>query len=119
MLAVAKVIYKERFLVEGFTKLVKRKEVFVKEHFDLVVDEISEGRTSQQTIWVNADNVELVSKLDNLSKYEEIYIIVNIDFFEGRPNQIVCLDIMTDEADKKNINNILNNYRYNRMDWLV
>ncbi len=103
MLSIAKVIYKEKQYVEEREILIGKKVQQVEEHYNLIVDEVSDNRINQQTLWAKADNKELIEKLENLTMYQQVKLVVNVNFYEGKPSKIVVLDILTDETEAQTI----------------
>lgn len=99
MLSIAKAIYKEKQHVEEREILIGKKVQQVEEHYNLIVDEISDSRINQQTLWAKADNKELIEKLENLTMYQQVKLVVNVNFYEGKPSKIVVLDIINDETE--------------------
>lgn len=116
MICLAKMVYKDCIYVEGYKYIKNRKEQYVKEHYEIVVDECSNGRINQQKMWIDADNDELLVKIKNLTMYQQIQAIVNITFFEGKPCKIVCLDILDNTKTQAEVNNILQNYEKSKLD---
>lgn len=106
MLAVAKAIYKEKQHVEGYEKLIGKKVQQIEEHYNIIVDEVSDNRINQQTLWAKADNEKLIEKLENLTMYQQVKFVVNVNFYEGKPSKIVVLDIINDETEVEIIENI-------------
>ena len=72
MLAVVKAIFKEHQFVEGYEKLINKKVQQIETHYNIVIDEISDGRINQQTIWASAKNKNLIEKLENLCMYQQV-----------------------------------------------
>ena len=103
MLSIAKVIYKEKQYVEEREILIGKKVQQVEEHYNLIVDEVSDNRINQQTLLAKADNKELIEKLENLTMYQQVKLVVNVNFYEGKPSKIVVLDILTDETEAQTI----------------
>ena len=106
MLAVIKAIFKAKQFVEGYEKLINKKVQEIETHYNIVVDEISDERINQQTIWASAKNKNLIEKLENLCMYQQVKFIVNINFYEGKPSKIVVLDILDDDNAIKTVENV-------------
>ncbi len=96
MLSISKVIYKEKQYVEGYKKLIGKKVQEIEEHYNIIVDEVSEGRINQQSLWAKADNEELIEKLENLTMYQQVKFLVNVSFYEGRPSKVTVLDFLNE-----------------------
>ena len=100
MNCLAKMVYKDCIFVEGYKYIKNRKEQYVKEHYELIVDECSYGRINQQKMYIDADNDELLGKIKNLTMYQQIQAIVNNKLYGTR----------------KTSNNILQNYEKSKLD---
>lgn len=98
MLAVAGAVYKELQAVEGYEMLIGKKVQQIEPHYNVTVDEVSNGRINQQTLWASATNEDLIQKLKCLDMYKQVKLLVNINFYEGKPNKIVVLDLLDDES---------------------
>ena len=106
MLGSAKVIYKEKQYVEEREILIGKKVQQVEEHYNLIVDEVSDNRINQQTLWAKADNKELIEKLENLTMYQQVKLVINVNFYEGKPSKVVVLDIINDETEVATVENV-------------
>lgn len=98
MLAVAGAVFKELQAVEGYEMLIGKKVQQIDPHYNVTVDEVSNGRINQQTLWASATNEDLIQKLKCLDMYKQVKLLVNINFYEGKPNKIVVLDLLDDES---------------------
>lgn len=98
MLAVAGAVFKELQAVEGYEMLIGKKVQQIEPHYNVTVDEVSNGRINQQTLWASATNEDLIQKLKCLDMYKQVKLLVNINFYEGKPNKIVVLDLLDDES---------------------
>jgi hypothetical protein len=110
MIAVAKAIYKDIKYVEAYTLIVDKKNVEIKAHYDLLVDEVSNNRVNQQKLYIDANNEQLVKKLDNITMYKEIYLIVNFEYYKMKLSKARVLDIVTDDNEKNVISDIFKKY---------
>lgn len=106
MLSIAKVIYKEKQYVEEREILIGKKVQIIEEHYNIIIDEVSDSRINQQTLWAKADNKKLVEKLENLTMYQQVKLVVNVNFYEGKPSKVVVLDIINDETEVVTVENI-------------
>lgn len=98
MLAVAGAVFKELQAVEGYEMLIGKKVQQIEPHYNVTVDEVSNGRINQQTLWASATNEDFIQKLKCLDMYKQVKLLVNINFYEGKPNKIVVLDLLDDES---------------------
>ncbi len=96
MIAIAKAIYKAMQHIEGYEKLIGKKVQTIEEHYNIIVDEVTDGRINQQTLCAKADNEELLKKLEGLEMYQQVKFLVNVSFFEGRPSKITVLDLLNE-----------------------
>lgn len=96
MLAVAEAVFKGKQHVEGYEKLIGKKVQQVEEHYNIIVDEFSEERINQQTLWAKADNEGLINKLEGLVMYQQVKFLVNVSFYEGKPSKITVLDLLNE-----------------------
>ena len=101
MLAVVKAVFKEMQPVEGYEILIGKKVQQIEAHYNVTVDEVSNGRINQQTLWASATNEGLIQKLKSLDLYKQVDLLVNINFYEGKPSKIVVLDLLDDESQTK------------------
>lgn len=101
MLAVVKAVFKDMQFVEGYEKLIGKKVQQIEPHHNITVDEVSDGRINQQTLWASASNEGLIQKLKSLDLYKQVDLLVNINFYEGKPSKIVVLDLLDDENQTK------------------
>lgn len=101
MLAVVKAVFKDMQSVEGFEMLIGKKVQQIEPHHNIIVDEVSDGRINQQTLWASASNEGLIQKLKSLDGYKQVDLLVNINFYEGKPSKIVVLDLLDDENQTK------------------
>lgn len=106
MLSIAKVIYKEKQYVEEREILIGKKVQHIEEHYNIIVDEVSDSRINQQTLWAKADNKKLVEKLENLTMYQQVKLVINVNFYEGKPSKVVVLDIINDETEVATVENV-------------
>lgn len=106
MQAVVKAIFKDLQHLEEREIIINRKTQTIPEHFNLIIDEVSEGRINQQTLWAGAENTELLKKLENLTMYKQVKLVVNVNFYEGKPNKIVVLDLLEDDSELKTMEQI-------------
>ena len=98
MLAVVGAVFKEMQFVEGYEMLIGKKVQQIEPHHNITVDEVSNGRINQQTLWASAANEGLIQKLKSLDMYKQVKLLANINFYEGKPNKIVVLDLLDDES---------------------
>lgn len=110
MVSIADTIYKEKTLVEAYEYTFNKKTRVMEEHFEVIVDEKTEGRTNQQKFWLDAEKTAVAEKLDNLDRYSEVALIINVDFYEGKPSKIRILDVITDETEKQQLKDIYCRY---------
>lgn len=96
MLAVAEAIFKGKQHVEGYEKRIGKKVQAIEEHYNIIVDEFSEGRINQQTLWAKADNEGLINKLEGLVMYQQVKFLANVSFYEGKPSKITVLDLLNE-----------------------
>lgn len=96
MEAIAKAVYKGKKRVEGYEKTIGKKVQQVDEHYNIIVDEVSDGRVNQQTLWAKADNKELINKLEGLAMYQQVDFIVNVNFYEGKPSKIAVINLLNE-----------------------
>lgn len=110
MIAISKAVYKEVKHVDGYMLTVDKKDIEVKEHYDLIVDESSNNRVNQQKLFIDANNQQLVAKLDNLARYSEIYLIVDFEYYKTKLAKARVIDIVTDATEKQVISEIFKRY---------
>lgn len=106
MQAVVKAIFKDLQHVEERETLINKKPQIIPEHFNIIIDEISDGRINQQTLWAGVENQELLKKLENLNMYQQVKFVVNINFFDGKPSKIIVLDLLEDDSEVQTVNEI-------------
>jgi len=106
MQAVVQAIFKDMQHVEKREILINKKVQTIAEHHNIIIDEVSEGRINQQTLWAGAENTELLKKLENLTMYKQVKLVVNVNFYEGKPNKIVVLDLLQDDSEVKTMEQI-------------
>lgn len=106
MQAVVKSIFKDLQHVEERETLINKKPQIIPEHFNIIIDEISDGRINQQTLWAGVENQELLKKLENLNMYQQVKFVVNINFFDGKPSKIIVLDLLEDDSEVQTVNEI-------------
>lgn len=99
MLSITKVTYKGKQYVEGYKKLIGKKVQEIEEHYNIIVDEVSDGRINQQTLWASATNENLLKKLENIEMYKQVKFVVNVNFYEGKASKIVVLDLLDDDEE--------------------
>lgn len=99
MQGIVKAVFKDKQHVEERKILIGKKVQEIEEHYNIIVDEVSDSRINQQTLWAKADNKELIEKLENLTMYQQVKLVVNVNFYEGKPSKIVVLDIINDETE--------------------
>ncbi len=106
MKAIVTVVFKAKQYVEGYVKVINKKQQAIDEHYNVIVDEVSDGRINQQTLWAGTDNEKLLKKLDSISMYQQVKLAVNVNFFEGKPSKIIVLDVLTDDSEVKAVDEI-------------
>ena len=106
MQAVVQAIFNDMQHVEKREILINKKVQTIAEHHNIIIDEVSEGRINQQTLWAGAENTELLKKLENLTMYKQVKLVVNVNFYEGKPNKIVVLDLLQDDSEVKTMEQI-------------
>lgn len=99
MQGIVKAVFKDKQYVEQREILISKKVQTIEEHYNIIVDEVSDSRINQQTLWAKASNKELIEKLENLTMYQQVKLVVNVNFYEGKPSKIVVLDILTNETE--------------------
>lgn len=102
MQGIVKAVFKDKQYVEQREILISKKVQTIEEHYNIIVDEISDSRINQQTLWAKASNKELIEKLENLTMYQQVKLVVNVNFYEGKPSKIVVLDLL-DETEAQTI----------------
>lgn len=106
MQAVVKAVFKDKQYVEQREILISKKVQTIEEHYNIIVDEVSDSRINQQTLLAKASNKELIEKLENLTMYQQVKLVVNVNFYEGKPSKIVVLDILEDDNELKTMEQI-------------
>jgi hypothetical protein len=110
MIAIAKAIYKEIKYAEAYTLIVEKQNVEIKAHYDLLVDEVSKNRVNQQKLYIDANNEQLVKKLDDITMYTEIYLIIDFEYYKTKLSKARVLDIVTADNEKNAISDIFKKY---------
>lgn len=106
MQAVVQAIFKDMQHVEKREILINKKVQTIAEHHNIIIDEVSEGRINQQTLWADAENTELLKKLANLNMYQQVKFVVNVNFYDGKPSKIIVLDLLQDDSEVKTMEQI-------------
>lgn len=106
MQAVVKAIFKDLQHVEERATIINKKTQIIPEHFNIIIDEVSDGRINQQNLWSGVDNKELLKKLENLTMYQQVKFVVNINFFDGKPSKVIVLDLLEDDNEVQTVNEI-------------
>lgn len=106
MQGIVKAIYKAQQHIEEREILIGKKVQHIEEHYNIIVDEVSDGRISQQNLWASANNETLLKKLENIEMYQQVKFVVNVNFYEGKPSKIVVLDILDDDSEVQTIEEI-------------
>lgn len=106
MQAVVQAIFKDMQHVEERETLVNKKVQKIAEHHNIIIDEISDGRINQQTLWAGVENTELLKKLENLTMYQQVKFVVNVNFYDGKPSKVIVLDLLEDDSEVQTVNEI-------------
>lgn len=106
MQAVVKAIFKDLQHVEERETIINKKTQIIPEHFNIIIDEVSDGRINQQTLWAGAENQELLKKLENLTMYQQVKFVVNVNFYDGKPSKVIVLDLLEDDSEVETVNEI-------------